>query len=574
MQNQARNIPAQRQPHIVPQPAPRPARGATTADIVVEKLLAWGVDTVFGIVGDGVNSLIEALREKKDEVRFITVRHEEAAAFMAAGYSKLTGRLGVCLGTTGPGTVHLLNGLFDAAYDGASVLAITGTTYEDLEGTHFMQELDTKGLLQTVAAFNERVSGPRHAEVIVDLACRHALSAPGVAHLTIAIDVQKQKFADDPEAEKAKNLRGTSSWLPPITVPPAEHLEAAARLLKEGKRVAILAGRGALGARAEVEAIARQLGAPVASALLGRTVLDDESPHSLQGIGHLGSKPSHEIMHECDTLLILGSTMPYLDFYPKPGQARCVQIDRDPTRIGLRYPAEVGLTGDVKETIARLLPLLGEAKDDIFLRRAQGLMQKWRGKLEKLEAKARPPLQGEFVVSQLRPYLADDAIISLDCGAHTGFSARHLRLHGEQRVLVSGTLATMAPGVPYAIAAKLAHPERQSVAIVGDGGLAMLMAELSTAVRYRLGIKVIVFNNLTLSMVKSEQQQLGNPDYGTENPPIRFDQVAEACGAKGLRAATPEELTAALKAAFAEEGPVLLQVNLDPEQEFLDATDI
>ena len=386
--------------------------------------------------------------------------------------------------------------------------------------------------------------------------------------------VQKQKFSDDPASEKAKNLRGTSSWLPPITVPPAEHLEAAARVLREGKRVAILVGRGALGARAEVEALAGHLGAPVASALLGRTVLSDESPYSLQGIGHLGSGPSHEVMQECDTLLILGSTMPYLNFYPKPGQARCVQIDRDPRRMGLRYPPEVGLTGDVKETCALLLPLLGQPKDDAFLKKAQGKMKKWNAKLEELESKSQAPLQGEFVVSKLQNFLASDAIISLDCGAHTGFSARHLRLHGAQRVLVSGTLATMAPGVPYAIAAKLAEPARQSVAIVGDGGLAMLMAELSTAVRYRLGIKVIVFNNLTLSMVKTEQEELGNPDYGTENPPIRFDRVAEACGARGFIASNEEELREALQAAFTSEEPALVQVNLDPKQKFPDSTEV
>jgi pyruvate dehydrogenase (quinone) len=563
-------IPSQRREHIVPFEDKRPGRSATTASILVDKLLAWGVDTVFGVVGDGINSVIEALREREGKIRFITVRHEEAAAFMAGGYSKLTGRLGVCLGTTGPGTVHLLNGLADAAYDGASVLVISGSTYEDLEGTHFMQELDTEGLLQTITCYNQRISGPRHADVVVDLACRHALSAPGVAHLTVAIDVQKEKFKDDPEAKKAANQRGATSWMPPLMVPVEEQLRTAAALLQDGKKIAILAGRGALGARAEVEAIAEHLGAPVASALLGRTVLEDRSPYSTQGIGHLGSQASREIMEECDTLLILGSTMPYLDFYPKPGQARCVQIDRDPRRIGLRYPAEIGLTGDVKESLRLLLPLLGEKKSHAFLESAQKKVKAWNERLEKRETNASAPLQGEYVVAELRKYLKDDAVIALDCGAHTGFTARHLRPHSGQRIITTGTLATMAPGLPFALAAKLAHPERQVVAIAGDGGLAMLMAELSTAVKYRLGIKLFVFNNLTLSMVKTEQAELGNEPYGTENQPIDYAAVAVACGALGLKASDPSELERALGEAFRQDGPVLVQVNLDPEQEFQD----
>jgi pyruvate dehydrogenase (quinone) len=560
-------IPSQHRAHIVPFEDTRPGRSATTASIIVDKLLAWGVDTVFGVVGDGINSVIEALREREDKIRFVTVRHEEAGAFMAGGYSKLTGRLGVCLGTTGPGTVHLLNGLADAAYDGASVLVISGTTYEDLEGTHFMQELDTEGLMQTIACYNQRISGPRHAETIVDLACRHALATPGVAHLTVAIDVQKQKFKDDPEA---KNLRGTSSWAPPLVVPVEAQLRQAAEILQAGKKVAILAGRGALGARAEVEAIAERLGAPVACALLGRTVLADDSPYSTQGIGHLGSQASREIMEECDTLLILGSTMPYLDFYPKPGQARGVQIDRDPRRIGLRYPAELGLTGDVKETVRALLPLLGDKKDPAFLEKAQKKVKAWNERVAKRESTESDPLRGEFVVAEIRKHLTEDAVIALDCGAHTGFSARHLHPRARQRIITSGTLATMAPGLPFAIAAKLAEPARQTVAIVGDGGLAMLMAELSTAVKYGLGVKIFLFNNQTLSMVKTEQEELGNSPYGTENAPIDFAAVAMACGALGLRASTPGELREGLREAFRSEGPALMQVNLDPEQEFKD----
>ncbi len=318
--------PSEQSAAVLPQPAPPPPQGdRTTGDVIVETLITWKVPVVFGMVGDGINSIIEALRKRQDRIRYVGVRHEEAAAFMASGYAKHTGRLGVCLATTGPGAIHLMNGLYDAKGDSAPVLAITGLIFHDLIGTRFMQDVDTVTLMQGVALYNTAVTSPLHALAVTDLACRAALGGRGVAHITVPKDVQMMRLSQDHPSREQHGLRTSSSWLPPIETPSAEQLRLAADLLNSGRKVAILAGQGALGARQELEQASDKLGAPVAKALLGRAVLPDDSPYTTGGIGHLGTTPSAQAMHECDTLLILGSTMPWVDFYPKPGQARAVQ---------------------------------------------------------------------------------------------------------------------------------------------------------------------------------------------------------------------------------------------------------
>lgn len=313
-----------------------PQAQETISEILVQKLIAWDVEFVFGLVGDGINPLVEAIRERNDKIKLIGVRHEEAAALMASGYAKATGKLGVCLATTGPGAIHLMNGLYDAALDGASVLAITGTTYENLIGTSFMQEVDTVSLMKDVALYNTLITSPRQALTVVDIACRSALSEGGVSHLSIPVNAQSKKMQDEPGPEKGKTLRGGSSWVVPLEVPIDENLKLAARILNEGKKVMILAGRGALGAREELIELAEKLKAPIAKALLGKAALEDASPYCTGGIGDLGTLPSKELMKECDTLLILGSNMPYLDYYPDPEQARAVQIDKTAKKIGDR----------------------------------------------------------------------------------------------------------------------------------------------------------------------------------------------------------------------------------------------
>ncbi|MFL6451125.1 MAG: thiamine pyrophosphate-dependent enzyme [Bryobacteraceae bacterium] len=551
---------------VVAQTAKTPGGDASTADIIIDSLLEWDVSHVFGMVGDGINPIVDALRRRKDRIRFVGVRHEEAAAFMACGWAKHTGRLGVCLATTGPGAVHLLNGLYDAAFDGAPVLAITGETFHDLAGLRFVQGVDTKALMQDVAMFNVRVSGPVHAQTVMNRACRAALGNRGVAHVTVAKDVQAMKLSADKPSMENHGLQTSASWMPVQDAPSAEQLRRAADLLNGGNKVAILVGQGALDARQEVTHVADALGAPVAKALLGKAVLPDDSPFTTGGIGHLGTQPSEWAMHTCDTVLIIGSTMPWIDSYPKPGQARGVQIDRNPDRIGLRYPVEVGLVGDSKTTLAALLPLLKRKSDRAFLDEARRRMRDWNGLLARITASSRVPLRPQAVVKTLSDLLADDAVVSLDCGANTHFSARHIHLRERQQLTSPGMLATMAPGLPFAMAAQFAYPERQSVAVVGDGGFAMLMAELSTAVQHNLPVKIILLKNNSLAEVRFEQEDLNYPQFGCDLPPIDFVAFAKACGADGFRCTRPEEVRPAIESALRSKKAALVEAVVDPDE--------
>ncbi|THD57492.1 MAG: pyruvate oxidase [Phenylobacterium sp.] len=551
---------------LTAQPAPVFDADETTADILVETLIAWGATTAFGIVGDGINSLIEALRKRQDRIRYIGVRHEEAAAFMASGIAKHTDGLGVCLGTTGPGAVHLMNGLYDAMMDGAPVVALTGLTFHDLRGVRYQQGIETVRLMESVALYNEEVTGPEHAVVVANRACRAALGDRGVAHLAISKDVQQMKRSADKRSMRNPGARSSSSWSPPLAAPPADQLKAAADVLNAGARVAVLAGQGALPAREEVTRLADLLGAPVAKALLGKAVLADDSPFTTGGIGDLGTAPSSWAMKTCDTVLILGSTMPWEEYYPTPGQARGVQVDIKPDRLGLRYPVEVGLTGDVKSTLQGLLPLLWRKADRGFLTEAQRRMADWNGLVDRVAATPRSPLRPQMVIHALSELLADDAVISLDCGANTHFAARGLRLRANQRLTGTGMMASMAPGLPFAIAAQIAYPRRQSVAVVGDGGFAMLMGELTTAVAHKLPVKVIVLKNNSLAEVKFEQQEIGNPEYGCDLAPIDFVAFARACGAEGFRCATPAEIGPAIRAALASPGVAVVEAVVDANE--------
>jgi pyruvate dehydrogenase (quinone) len=350
------------------------------------------------------------------------------------------------------------------------------------------------------------------------------------------------------------------------SAPDAQQLQAAANILNAGKRVAILAGQGALGARAEVLKIAETLGAPAAKALLGKAVLPDDSPYTTGGIGHLGTQPSQWIMQNCDTLLILGSTMPWIDAYPKQGSARAVQIDIKADHIGLRYPTELGLVGDVKTTLAALMPLLQRKTERSFLTEAQRRMQDWTMLLDNIERAERSPLRPQMVVRALSDLIAPDSVISLDCGSNTFFAARHLRLREGQRLTSPGMLATMAPGLPFAIAAQFAYPNRQSVAVVGDGGFAMLMAELTTAVQHNLPVKIVILKNNSLSEVRFEQQELGNPPYGCDLGPIDFVAFAKACGADGFRCATAAEVRPALTSALQSPKAAVVEAVVDPDE--------
>jgi pyruvate dehydrogenase (quinone) len=558
--------PSETEADVTSQPKPTSEADINTSDILVETLIDWGATHVFGIVGDGINSIIESLRKRQDRIRYIAVRHEEAAAFMASGWAKHTGGLGVCVGTTGPGAIHLMNGLYDAAFDGAPVVALTGLTFHDLRGVRYQQSVDTVKLMEPLTVYNEEVTGPQHAILIANRACRAALGDRGVAHLAISKDVQLMKLSADKRSMRNPGARSSMSWSPPLSAPPLDQLKTAAAVLNAGSRVAVLAGQGALSAREEITQLADVLGAPVAKALLGKAVLPDDSPFTTGGIGDLGTAPSSWAMHSCDTVLILGSTMPWEEYYPKPGQARGVQVDLKPDRLGLRYPVEIGLTGDVKATLQGLLPLLERKTDRGFLQEAQRRMADWNQLLNTVVTTARSPLRPQMVIREFSDLLPDNAVISLDCGANTHFAARCLRLKAGQRLTGTGMLATMAPGLPYAIAAKLAYPDRPSVAVVGDGGFAMLMAELTTAVANKLPVKIVILKNNSLAEVKFEQKEIGNPEYGCTLSPIDFVAFAKACGAEGFRCERPEEVRSAIQAALNSPGPAIVEAVVDAEE--------
>ncbi|MCA1634079.1 MAG: pyruvate oxidase, partial [Acidobacteria bacterium] len=484
------------------------------ADILIESIISWGVDTVFGLPGDGINGIMEALRQRQTSVRFIQVRHEEAAAFMACAYAKYTGRLGCCLATSGPGGIHLLNGLYDAKLDGAPVLAITGQTYSDLKGSKFQQEINMTLLFEDVTVYNQEVINPNQVEMLANEACRHALNHRGVAHITFPVDYQEKEPSGRGSMHKVEGAT-TSRWSPPITTPPEDELKIAAFILNEAKKPVILVGQGALGAREEVIEIADKLGAPVVKALLGKAVVPDDHPLTTGGLGLLGTTPSQEAMEQADALLIIGSSFPYMEYLPEPGQAKGVQIDDKPDRIGLRFPVEVGLVGDAKPTVAALSRFIQRKEDRSFLEQAQRGMKEWWELMRTRAMRDDVPIKPQRVAWELSELAADDAIISTDSGTITTWIARQFKIRGQQKFSCSGTLATMAPGLPYSIAAKIAFPERQSIAFVGDGGFTMLMGEFLTAVKYNLPIVVVIIKNNTLGQIKWEQIVfLGNPEYG------------------------------------------------------------
>jgi pyruvate dehydrogenase (quinone) len=537
----------------------------TAADDMVDVLLEWGVDTVFGLPGDGINGIMEALRQAKDQIRFVQVRHEEAAAFAACGYAKFTGRLGVCLATSGPGGIHLLNGLYDAKLDGQPVLAITGHTYHDLIGTHYQQDVDLDRLFMDVAVYSERVMGAAHARPVTSLACRTALARRGVAHVNFPNDLQSDSL-DDGDRSK-KNLPGHTSAVAAaaVSIPPPAELRRAAAILNRGKKVVILAGRGALGATTELEKLADTLAAPIVKPYLGKGAVPDDSPFTTGGIGLLGTAPSESALEACDTLLMVGTSFPYMEFLPGHDQAVGVQIDVDPARIGLRFPVEVGLVGDAKTTLQELLPLLQRARDRGFLEAAQAGMRDWWALLEERAGRDELPMKPQRVAWELGKRLADDAIICGDSGTNTTWLARYIKIRRGQQISGSGNLATMASGLPYAIGAQVAFPDRQVVALVGDGGLSMLMAELATAVKHDLPIKVLVFKNNTLGQIKWEQMVfLGNPEYGVALQPIDFVKVAEACGAQGFHVEQPAQLGDVLDQALGSKKPVVIEALVDP----------
>ncbi|MEO8735958.1 MAG: thiamine pyrophosphate-dependent enzyme, partial [Edaphobacter sp.] len=522
------------------------------ADLLFERLISWGVDTIFGFPGDGIDGMFESLRTHQKELRFIQVRHEEAAAFAACGYAKYTGRLGVCLATSGPGGIHLLNGLYDAKCDGHPVLAITGHTFHDLIGTHYQQDVDLDKLFMDVSVFNQRIMGSAHVNSVVDEAIRTAYSQHGVSHITIPKDIQQWDVSDKHRSDANLKQHSSDMYSPSYLQPPREQLERAAKIINSGKKVAILAGCGALGAREEVIQLAEAVGGPVVKPLLGKAVVPDRSPYTTGGVGLLGTAPSQDALAECDTLIMIGTSFPYMEFLPKPGQAKCVQIDRDSSRIGLRHQVDVGLVGDSRSTLQSLLPLLERKKNRDFLETAQKRMKSWNALMDERGTRKDIPMKPQVVTHTLNRLLDNDAIVSSDSGTIATWTARYIEMRDDMKFSLSGSLATMANGLPYSIGAAVAYPGRQVVCVVGDGGLTMLMGEIATLVKYKLNVKVIVIKNNVLGQIKWEQMvEDSNPEFGVDLQPIDFAKFAEACGATGFTIENPNDAERVLKEALA-----------------------
>jgi pyruvate dehydrogenase (quinone)/pyruvate oxidase len=537
---------------------------------LVERLTEWGVDTVFGLPGDGINGLMEGLRRNQDKVRFVLVHHEEAAAFMATAHAKATGRIGVCLATSGPGGIHLLNGLYDAKLDHMPVLAITGMQETSILGTGYQQEVALDRLYADVAEYDQMIYNPAQLPGVLDIAIRTAYARRGVAHLTVPNDIQVADADADPwqHVAPASPPRTAPIMLQAPGRPREEDLRRLADLLNDGKKIAILAGAGARHAREELLALAETLGAPIVKTLSGKATVPDDSPYTTGGIGLLGTRPSEDLMDDIDTLFMVGTNFPYTKHLPPAGKVRVGQIDSDPARAGARIATEVPVVGDAKEGLAGLLPLLKHRGDGKFLNKYQKEMEKWRKRMMAEEDASRNPIAPQYVVSVLDELAADDAVMTCDSGTIATWAARHWTIRGGREFFLSGNLATMAPGMPYAIGIQHAFPGRQVIGYVGDGGFSMLMAEFITAIQQKLPVKIVINNNNSLGQILWEQMVLGYPEHGVRYPPpfVNYAVLAEANGALGIKVEQAADVRGAVQQALAHAGPALVDVNVNPQE--------
>ncbi|MET9432258.1 thiamine pyrophosphate-requiring protein [Streptomyces sp. NPDC003036] len=542
------------------------------ADQILARLRDWGVECVFGYPGDGINGLIAAWGRAEDQPRFIQARHEEMAAFQAVGYAKFGHRLGVCVATSGPGAIHLLNGLYDAKLDHVPVVAIVGQTHRSAMGGSYQQEVDLHTLFKDVASdFLAEVNVPEQIPNVLDRAIRTAYGRRCPTVIIVPGDVQELPYK--PPAHEFKMVPSSldrSAW---TAVPADEAVERAAEVLNSGEKPAILIGQGAASARAEVQQVAELLGAGIAKALLGKDALSDELPYVTGSIGLLGTRPSWELMQECDTLLTIGSSFPYSQFLPEYGQARAVQIDIDPHMAGMRYPYEVNLIGDAGATLRRLMPLLRRRKKRAWQEQVEKSVRRWEEVMERRAALSADPVNPEYVARALSPLLPDRSLLTSDSGSVANWYARHIRMRGDMRGSLSGTLATMGCGVPYAIGAKFAHPDRPVVALVGDGAMQMNgLAELITAAKYRHRwedprLVVGVWNNRDLNQVTWELRAMGDaPSFlpSQELPDVPYAAFAESIGLTGIRVEKPDEVVSAWEEALAANGPAVVEFVTDP----------
>ena len=545
--------------------------GDTVSTFILRRLQAWGITRVFAYPGDGSNGLDLAFADVP-ELEFIQTRHEEIAAFAATAHAKLTGDVGVCLATSGPGAIHLLNGLYDAKLDHAPVVAIVGQQARMSLGASYQQEIDLGALYKDVAhEYVQVCTDPRQAAHVIDRAVRIARSQRTVTAVIVPNDVQEMPYEDPPRAHGA--VHSSPGWSAPLIVPRDEDLRRAADVLNAGEKVAILVGRGAKHATDEVLATAEVLRAGIAKALNGRAVVPDDVPYVTGSIGLLGTRPSDDMMQNCDTLLMVGTSFPYSEWLPEVGQARAVQIDIDPRNLSMRYPTEVPLTGDAAATLQALRPLLQHKADRSWQEEIISNVERWWDILEDRAGQDANPVNPQLVFHELSKRLPDGAIVLADSGSATNWWARHLKLRRGMDAALSGTLATMCPAVPYALAAKLAHPDRPVIACLGDGAMQMLglnaLVDLATyADRWSPPLVVIVLNNGDLNQVTWEQRVLAGEaklEASQNLPAFDFAAFARQLGLEGIRVERPGDVAPALDRALAADRPAVVDVLCDPE---------
>jgi pyruvate dehydrogenase (quinone) len=536
-----------------------------TADLLVGRLVDWGIDTVFGLPADSADGVFEAFARHGGRIRLVLVHHEEAAALMAAGYAKATGRVGVCLATSGPGALRLLGGLYDAKLDHQPVLAVTETQEIRLLGTSFRQELALETAFDDVADYNVRVNVPVQIPAVVDIGIGHALARGTVSHITFPPGLEETAVETSPWMLTTPT--GSPPTAPLFTagpgVPPDADLSRAAEVLNEGTRVTLLVGAGGLEAREELLAVADAVAGPVVKSLPGKAAVPDDHPFTTGCIGVLGTRPSEEALEGADTLLLVGTSFPWAASVPDPAKVRAIQIETDPARLGGSGATEVTLLGDAAETLGALLPLLSRKADRGFLEQAQAGMAAWRRRLDELEDQTHDPIQPQYLMRVVDRCAAPDAILASDSGTVATWSARHFDVRGDRHYLLSANLATIAAGVPYAIAAQWAHPGRGCIAVTGSDGFAKVMGELLTAIQYRLPVKVVVSN---VSSLGRRLRGGATAENGTPGGPADFATWATANGALGLRVEHAAEVEPAVRRAFTTPGPALVDVLVNPEE--------
>jgi pyruvate dehydrogenase (quinone) len=545
----------------------------TTSDQLIERLHAWGVRRIYGYPGDGINGLMGALNRFGGKIDFIQARHEELAAFMAVGHAKFTGEVGVCMATSGPGAIHLLNGLYDAKADHQPVLAIVGQAARSAMGGDYQQEADLMSLFKDVAhEFVQTAMVPAQVRHLVDRAYRIARDQRAVTCIIVPHDLQELEAVATPPREHGSIHSGIGSTGLP-SVPGEASLRQAAEVLNAGQRVAILAGAGALGATDELVQVAERLGAGIAKALLGKAAVPDDLPFVTGSIGLLGTQPSWEMMSHCDTLLMVGSSFPYSEFLPQEGQARGVQIDIDPRKVSIRYPMEVNLIGDSRATLAALLPMLQPKADRTWRNKIEEDVGKWWRVLEARAMNAAEPINPQRVFWELSPRLPEDCILTCDSGTSAAWYARDLKVRRGMKASLSGGLATMGPAVPYAIAAKFAYPKRPVIALLGDGAMQMIGINGLITIAHQWKrwadprLVVMVLNNGDLNMVTWEQRiSAGDPKFPTSQdlPQFSYAEYAKMLGLHGVRVDKPEAVGAAWEEALAAGRPALVEFVTDP----------